>query len=284
MHSIFNSTENAQHTNDARFDEILNRLRGCQGLVEKELGAYRSINSPSFKQQQTDRDYLVSIVIPVYNEEATVARVVSRVAALPLNSEIIIVDDCSTDKTREILARVTDMRNVQVILKDQNAGKGAALRTGFEHATGNFVVVQDADLEYDPRDIPPIIQPLMRGEADIVYGSRFIGDVVHDESFIHRLGNWVLTQASNLFTGLKLTDMETCYKAFTREAMEAVSIDQDRFGIEPEVTAKLARRGFRFKEVPISFYESRGYDEGKKIGIKDLFNAFWCIGRYGVSD
>jgi glycosyltransferase involved in cell wall biosynthesis len=284
VHSIFNSTENAQHTNDARFDEILNRLRGCQGLVEKELGAYRSINSPSFKQQQTDRDYLVSIVIPVYNEEATVARVVSRVAALPLNSEIIIVDDCSTDKTREILARVTDMRNVQVILKDQNAGKGAALRTGFEHATGNFVVVQDADLEYDPRDIPPIIQPLMRGEADIVYGSRFIGDVVHDESFIHRLGNWVLTQASNLFTGLKLTDMETCYKAFTREAMEAVSIDQDRFGIEPEVTAKLARRGFRFKEVPISFYESRGYDEGKKIGIKDLFNAFWCIGRYGVSD
>jgi len=227
---------------------------------------------------------LISIVIPVYNEEATIARVVSRVAALPLNSELIIVDDCSTDNTREILARLADLDNIQVVLKDQNAGKGAALRTGFEHATGDFVIVQDADLEYDPRDIPAIIQPLIRGEADIVYGSRFIGDVVHDESFIHRLGNWVLTQGSNLFTGLQLTDMETCYKAFTREAMEAVNIEQDRFGIEPEVTAKLARLGFKFKEVPISFYESRGYDEGKKIGIKDLFNALWCIGRYGVSD
>ena len=284
VHPIPNSTENVQASNDARFDEILNRLRGCEGLVEQELEAYRLIDTPSFGTRETERAYLVSIVIPVYNEEATVARVVSRVAALPLNSELIIVDDCSTDKTREILARVADLPNMQVILKDQNAGKGAALRTGFEHATGDFVIVQDADLEYDPRDIPPIIQPLIRGEADIVYGSRFIGDVVHDESFIHRLGNWVLTQGSNLFTGLNLTDMETCYKAFTREAMEAVHIDQDRFGIEPEVTAKLARRGFKFKEVPISFYESRGYDEGKKIGIKDLFNAFWCIGRYGVSD
>ena len=284
MGPISNSTENAQAINDARFDEILKRLRGCEGLVEQELDAYRAIDTPSFESQETARDYLLSIVIPVYNEEATVARVVSRVAALPLNSELIIVDDCSTDKTREILALVADLPNIQVILKDQNAGKGAALRTGFERATGDFVIVQDADLEYDPRDIPPIIQPLIRGEADIVYGSRFIGDVVHDESFIHRLGNWVLTQGSNLFTGLNLTDMETCYKAFTREAKEAVHIDQDRFGIEPEVTAKLARRGFRFKEVPISFYESRGYDEGKKIGIKDLFNAFWCIGRYGVSD
>ena len=284
MGPISNSTENAQAINDARFDEILKRLRGCEGLVEQELDAYRAIETPSFEPQETERDYLVSIVIPVYNEEATVARVVSRVAALPLNSELIIVDDCSTDKTREILALVADLPNMQVILKDQNAGKGAALRTGFQHATGDFVIVQDADLEYDPRDIPPIIEPLIRGEADIVYGSRFIGDVVHDESFIHRLGNWVLTQGSNLFTGLNLTDMETCYKAFTREAMEAVDIAQDRFGIEPEVTAKLARRGFKFKEVPISFYESRGYDEGKKIGIKDLFNAFWCIGRYGVSD
>ena len=278
------STQKQHASYDVRFDEILNRLRGCEGLVEQELEAYRAIETPSCKLQDTQRDYLISIVIPVYNEEATIARVVSRVAALPLNSELIIVDDCSTDNTREILARLADLDNIQVVLKDQNAGKGAALRTGFEHATGDFVIVQDADLEYDPRDIPAIIQPLIRGEADIVYGSRFIGDVVHDESFIHRLGNWVLTQGSNLFTGLQLTDMETCYKAFTREAMEAVNIEQDRFGIEPEVTAKLARLGFKFKEVPISFYESRGYDEGKKIGIKDLFNALWCIGRYGVSD
>lgn len=284
MNPIVTSTQKQHASYDVRFDEILNRLRGCEGLVEQELEAYRAIETPSCKLQDTQRDYLISIVIPVYNEEATIARVVSRVAALPLNSELIIVDDCSTDNTREILARLADLDNIQVVLKDQNAGKGAALRTGFEHATGDFVIVQDADLEYDPRDIPAIIQPLIRGEADIVYGSRFIGDVVHDESFIHRLGNWVLTQGSNLFTGLQLTDMETCYKAFTREAMEAVNIEQDRFGIEPEVTAKLARLGFKFKEVPISFYESRGYDEGKKIGIKDLFNALWCIGRYGVSD
>lgn len=273
-------------SNDARFEEMLERLRDCEGLVEQELAAYRSTESPvaDAQSKETERDYVVSIVIPVYNEEATVARVVSRVAALPLNSELVIVDDCSTDGTRAILERVANLPQVQVILKDKNAGKGAALRTGFNSATGDFIIVQDADLEYDPRDIPPIIEPLLRGEADIVYGSRFIGDVVHDKSFIHRLGNWVLTQSSNLFSGLKLTDMETCYKAFTREAIATVEIEQERFGIEPELTAKLARRGFRFKEVPISFYESRGYDEGKKIGIKDLFNAFWCIGRYGFSD
>lgn len=283
---LSNSPTTKNTNTDARFEEILERLRNCEGLVEQELDAYRSTETPVENQnrQETVRDYLLSIVIPVYNEEATVARVVSRVAALPLNSELVIVDDCSTDGTRAILDLVKDLPQIQVIKKDKNAGKGAALRTGFEHATGDFIIVQDADLEYDPRDIPPIIQPLIRGEADIVYGSRFIGEVVHDKSFVHRLGNWVLTQSSNLFSGLNLTDMETCYKAFTREAMEAVDIEQKRFGIEPEITAKLARQGFRFKEVPISFYESRGYDEGKKIGIKDLFNAFWCIGRYGMSD
>ena len=286
MTQLSNSPTTKNTNTDARFEEILERLRNCEGLVEQELDAYRSTETPVENQnrQETVRDYLLSIVIPVYNEEATVARVVSRVAALPLNSELVIVDDCSTDGTRAILDLVKDLPQIQVIKKDKNAGKGAALRTGFEHATGDFIIVQDADLEYDPRDIPPIIQPLIRGEADIVYGSRFIGEVVHDKSFVHRLGNWVLTQSSNLFSGLKLTDMETCYKAFTREAMEAVDIEQKRFGIEPEITAKLARQGFRFKEVPISFYESRGYDEGKKIGIKDLFNAFWCIGRYGMSD
>jgi glycosyltransferase involved in cell wall biosynthesis len=280
------SIQNGKATNDARFEEMLERLRDCEGLVEKELAEYRTTETPAADQgtRDTEQDYLLSIVIPVFNEEATVARVFSRVAALPLNSELVIVDDCSTDGTRDILARVADLPQVHVILKEKNAGKGAALRTGFENATGDFIIVQDADLEYDPRDIPPIIQPLLRGDADIVYGSRFIGDVVHDKSFIHRLGNWVLTQSSNLFSGLKLTDMETCYKAFTREAMEAVDLEQERFGIEPEITAKLARQGFRFAEVPISFYESRGYDEGKKIGVKDLFNAIWCIGRYGVSD
>ena len=269
--------------NTDRFEKIIRRLRDCEGLVEQELGAYRTPHSITSDGDSNATDYLLSVVIPVYNEEATIARVVSRVAALPLNTELVIVDDCSTDGTREVLEKLNGLSNVNVIFKEQNAGKGAALRTGFKQATGDFVVVQDADLEYDPRDIPGLIEPLIRGEADIVYGSRFIGDVVHDESFIHRLGNAVLTQASNLFSGLKLTDMETCYKAFSREALEAVKIDQDRFGIEPEITAKLARCGFKFVEVPIS-YQSRGYDEGKKIGVKDLFNAIWCIGRYGISD
>lgn len=265
-----------------RFESILQRLDDCQ-LEVQELAEYQAASgAPSQKDQENS--WLLSIVIPVYNEEATIARVISRVAALPLNTELVIVDDCSTDRTREILARIADLPNVNVILKEKNAGKGAALQTGFDHFTGDFVIVQDADLEYDPRDIPNLIQPLVKGEADVVYGSRFIGDVVHDESFIHRLGNAVLTQASNLFSGLKLTDMETCYKAFTREAIEAVNIEQERFGVEPEITAKLARAGFKFVEVPISSYESRGYDEGKKIGIRDLFNAIWCIGRYGTCD
>jgi glycosyltransferase involved in cell wall biosynthesis len=266
---------------DERFKTILAQLESCQGLVKEELESFQKASSGSDPSQRTD--YLLSVVIPVYNEEATVARVISRVAALPLNLEIVVVDDCSTDGTREVLSLLSDIESVNVILKDVNAGKGAAIRTGFEVATGDFLVIQDADLEYDPRDIPQLIQPLLRGEADIVYGSRFIGDEVQDESWVHRLGNAVLTGASNLFSGLKLTDMETCYKAFSKQALQNVEIEQDRFGLEPELTAKLARQGFKFVEVPIS-YDSRGYDEGKKIGFKDLLNAIYCIGRYGVSD
>ncbi len=262
-------------------DEILARLNGCVQLVENELAAYRGAEFGTDASPRTD--YLLSIIIPVYNEMATIGRVISRVASLPLNTEIVLIDDCSTDGTREVLKSLEGLGQFKIILKEKNAGKGAALRTGFQHATGDFIVIQDADLEYDPRDIPLLIQPLLRDEADIVYGSRFIGAEHQDKSFVHRFGNAVLTGASNLFSGLKLTDMETCYKAFTRDAIRDVEIEQNRFGIEPEITAKLARRGHRFVEVPIS-YQSRGYDEGKKIGIRDLFNAFWCIGRYGVSD
>ena len=222
-------------------------------------------------------------MIPVYNEEATIARVISRVAALPLNTEIIVVDDNSSDGTRDILGKLADIDNLKIFLKQPNQGKGAALRTGFAQVTGDYVVVQDADLEYDPRDIPKLMVPLLNKDADVVYGSRFIGEELQDESLVHRMGNAVLTGASNLMSGLSLTDMETCYKAFTRDVIESVRIDQDRFGIEPEITAKLARRGFRFVEVPIS-YNSRGYSEGKKIGVKDLINAIYCIGRYGMSD
>ncbi len=261
--------------------EVLDRLNGCVELVESELQNYQRADFGENPSARTD--YLLSILIPVYNEIGTVGRVISRVAALPLNTEIVMIDDCSTDGTREVLKSLEGLSGFSIVLKDKNAGKGAALRTGLEYVKGDFVVIQDADLEYDPRDIPQLIQPLLRNEADIVYGSRFIGTELQDESWVHRMGNAVLTGASNLFSGLRLTDMETCYKAFTRQVIRDIEIDQNRFGIEPELTAKLARRGYRFTEVPIS-YQSRGYDEGKKIGIKDLFNAFYCIGRYGVSD
>ena len=262
-------------------ENMLERLEGCVELVESELAQYQTADAGKNASKRTD--YVLTVVIPVFNELNTIGRILSRVSALPLNLELVIVDDYSTDGTREVLQKLDGLEKVKVILQEKNAGKGAALRTGFEHASGDFIVVQDADLEYNPSDIPQLIQPLLRDEADVVYGSRFIGEELQDESWIHRAGNAVLTGASNLFSGLNLTDMETCYKAFNREVLKDITIEQDRFGIEPEITAKLARRGYRFVEVPIS-YDSRGYDEGKKIGFKDLFNAIYCIGRYGVSD
>lgn len=266
---------------DKQLQAIVDRMADCQELVECELQEYTNANVSSGDGLQTD--YKLSIVIPVFNELNTIIRVITRVAALPLNTEIVVVDDFSTDGTRDLLKRLDSVDGIRVIFQEQNQGKGAALRTGFENCSGDYVVVQDADLEYDPRDIPRLLEPLLRGDADVVYGSRFLGPEPQDESLVHRMGNAVLTGASNLLSGLKLTDMETCYKAFTLDVIDSIRIEQDRFGIEPEITAKLARRGFRFVEVPIT-YNSRGYDEGKKIGVKDLFNAIYCIGRYGVSD
>lgn len=247
-------------------------------MVESELVEGRRESDHETLQTQT-----ISVVIPVYNEENTIGLVVGRVAALPINSEIVIVDDCSTDRTREILDRLSDVEGIKIVLKDKNEGKGAALRDGFDVATGDIVVVQDADLEYHPRDIPRLLKPLLEDECDIVYGSRFIGVERQDESMIHRFGNWVLTTASNLFNGVALTDMETCYKAFRRRTLDGIKIKQNRFGVEPELTAKWARRGYRFQEVPIS-YNARGYDEGKKIGVRDLVQAVYCICRYGMTD
>ena len=277
-----NNSQNSNSDQPPRyFEDLLSRLDVCTELVHAELEEYRNASFGSDPSKRTD--YLLSVVIPVYNELNTIGRILSRVASLNLNLELVIVDDFSTDGTRGILEQIKDLPRVKVILKEKNEGKGAALRTGFEHVEGDYVVVQDADLEYNPSDIPMLIQPLLKDEADVVYGSRFIGEDQQDESWIHRAGNAVLTGASNLFSGLNLTDMETCYKAFSREVLKDIAIKQNRFGIEPEITAKLARRGYRFVEVPIS-YDSRGYDEGKKIGIKDLINAIYCIGRYGVSD
>jgi glycosyltransferase involved in cell wall biosynthesis len=267
--------------NSLQLNEMMARLDDCQELVESELARYQSAEIELDAQLRVG--LVTSIVIPVYNEERTILRVLTRLAALPFAKELIVVDDCSTDGTREILKRLEGMTGLRLILKQVNAGKGSALRTGFEHVTGDIVLVQDADLEYDPADIPRVIAPLMKDEADVVFGSRFIGNKIHDKSVVHRFGNWLLTAASNLFTGVRLTDMETCYKAFRRSVLKDLSIVQNRFGVEPEMTAKLVRLGYRIVEVPIS-YQARGYNDGKKIGIRDLFKAFYCIVRYGVAD
>ncbi|MDX1945747.1 MAG: glycosyltransferase family 2 protein [Pirellulaceae bacterium] len=238
---------------------------------------------PAYRDYVLPRGFKLSIVIPVYNERATIGRLLSHVVAVPVPKEIVIVDDASTDGTREVLEQYECARDVHIISKPHNEGKGAALRTGFRRVTGDVVVVQDADLEYDPRDIVALIKPIVLGSADVVYGSRFLGETPQDKSFVHRLGNGLLTAASNLTTGLALTDMETCYKAFRREVLQRLDLKQDRFGFEPEVTAKIARQHVRVTEVPIR-YVARSFAEGKKIGVKDLFNALWCIARYGLAD
>lgn len=227
--------------------------------------------------------FLLSVVMPVFNEQATIAQVVTKVAAIPVSCQIIIVDDGSTDGTTEIIESISDVDGVEIVLQETNRGKGAALRAGFSKARGRFVVIQDADLEYHPRDIAVLIEPLLRDEADVIYGSRFLEQRQQGLGRLHRLGNRCLTVASNLSTGLKLTDMETCYKAMKIELLDGLEICQDRFGVEPELTAKLARRGARFMELPIS-YNVRSFGEGKKIRLRDLFNAIWCIARYGWKD
>jgi glycosyltransferase involved in cell wall biosynthesis len=266
---------------DDMLQQVLQRIDDVQSVVADELAAYGDARNEDW--DRASEPVLLSVIIPVYNELNTIARVISRVAALPLQKEIVIVDDCSTDGTIDVLRKLEGIPGIRVVFQAQNQGKGAALRTGFEHAIGDIVVIQDADLEYDPLEIPGLLGPILRGEAEIVYGSRFIGDVLHDKSWVHRFGNGLLTRLSNMFSGLKLTDMETCYKAFRGDVLGCLQVAQNRFGIEPELTAKLARRGYRFAEVPIS-YKPRGYNEGKKIGVRDLFKAFYCIGRYGIAD
>ncbi len=229
--------------------------------------------------------FKLSVVIPVYNERPTVARLIERVQAVPVPKEIIVVDDCSTDGTRAVLQSLT-ADNVRVIYQPFNQGKGAALREGFRHATGDVVLVQDADLEYDPAEYPRLIQPILDNRADVVYGSRFIGESHRVLYFWHAVANKVLTTLSNMFTNLNLTDMETCYKVFRREVLEGITLRSNRFGFEPEVTAKIARKrdpAWRIYEVPVS-YSGRTYEEGKKIGLKDAIQAFFCIVRYWLAN
>lgn len=227
--------------------------------------------------------FRLSVVIPVYNERKTIEKVVRRIDQLPVDAEIIVVDDCSTDGTRDVLARIAHYIDLKIKYHEVNQGKGAALRTGFAAATGEITVVQDADLEYDPRDILTVIRPILEGDADVAYGSRFSESRHANSSWIHRAGNRFLTWLSNCTTGLKITDMETCYKAIRTSTLRSVTIEQDRFGFEPEITAKLARRKLRFVERPIS-YNARSWRSGKKIGLRDAFQAIWCILRYGLRD
>jgi glycosyltransferase involved in cell wall biosynthesis len=224
-------------------------------------------------------DLLLSVVIPVYNERETFRTLLDRVKAVPIRKQIVMVDDCSKDGTTDILKQIAAeaeqapdaMNQLKVVFHEKNKGKGAAVKTGFSHTTGDVVLIQDADLEYDPAEYPRLLRPIIEGKADVVFGSRFLGDQAHRVLY--------------LFTNLNLTDMETCYKVFTREAIDSIwpTLQQERFGIEPEITAKVARRKLRVYELSIS-YSGRTYEQGKKIGMKDGFQALWCIVRYGMSD
>lgn len=247
-------------------------------------------------------DPKVSVVIPVYNEKTTIQEILRRVLDTSARKEVIIVDDCSTDGTRQMLEDLAarqangeteisaqdredslSLNDLRFFFQPANQGKGAALRRGFKEATGEIVLVQDADLEYDPRDYEKLLEPIVDGRADVVYGSRFLGGPQRVHYFWHYVANRTLTLLSDIFTNLKLTDMETCYKVFRKEVLQGIELKSNRFGFEPEITAKIAKRDWRIYEVPIS-YAGRTYEEGKKITWKDGVQALWCIVRYSIGD
>jgi glycosyltransferase involved in cell wall biosynthesis len=259
--------ESVNHLSPNERTEFLQKLLG--EATCRRLGIYPIPNG-----------FKLSVVIPVYNEERWIREVVRRVQAVPIPKEIVIVEDCSKDNTRDILKEIeAGADNIRIFYQPHNQGKGAALREGFKHCTGDVVVVQDADLEYDPAEYPQLLQPILEGRADVVFGSRFIGESHRVLYYWHYIANKCLTLLSNFFTNLNLTDMETCYKVFRREVLADIKLKSNRFGFEPEITAKVARRrkpSWRIYEIPIS-YSGRTYEEGKKIGLKDAFNALYCI-------
>lgn len=234
----------------------------------------------------TTQHFTLTVMIPVYNEVRTLKILLERVRDIKMNKEIIMVDDYSTDGTRDLLRNEIEGKypDVRVLYHDVNRGKGAALRTAIEHATGDYLIVQDADLEYDPREYYTLLEPILDGRADVVFGSRFLGGGAHRvHLYWHRLGNGFLTMLSNMLTNLNLTDMEVCYKVFKREVLQSIKLKCNRFDFEPEVTAKVAKKGYRIYEVPIS-YSGRDYSEGKKIGWKDGVQAIWTILKYRFTD
>ncbi len=240
-------------------------------VPQRKHGAKTAIESP-----------LLSVVMPVYNERATIDEIVTRVLAVPMRVELIVVDDCSTDGTRDRLTDLQQHYGFTLLLQERNQGKGAALRRGFAAVTGDIVVVQDGDLEYSPEEFPDLIDLIVEGRADVVYGSRFLGR--HRVFlFTHYLGNRVLTLLTNVLYNTMLTDMETCYKAMRREVLQGLDLQSNGFGIEPEITAKIFKRGYRVYEVPIT-YDGRSYEEGKKIGWKDGLVALWVLAKYRFRD
>lgn len=249
---------------------LLNRLENVSDVVDAEIVR---------DHRPYDRCPKLTVVIPAFNEAKTIENVIQKVRRLDIDKQIIIVDDGSTDGTREILLAMQDLPDVEVFFHVENQGKGAALQTGFRLAEGEIVIVQDADLEYDPEDILRVIEPIVQGTSSIAYGSRYLQNNHQNSSYFHRFGNWMLTTFSNCMNGQQLTDMETCYKAFRRDILQKIVIEQRRFGFEPEITAKIARMGIAIPEVPIR-YNARSWTEGKKIGIRDLISTLYCIVRY----